>query len=736
MKKLIFALGWMFAAALTLTVSCAKEQDVLLENDEPMETVGVPFELFAGVNTKTSTTDASTINWVENDALNVFVAEHGGVFGDNNQFTIEAGNLEAKKFTGTLASALDAGKSYDWKVLYPYNKEVLTVSTHTEDKGYFVLGSKTNATQKQVGNNSKAHLAGSHMPLYGKAEDVAGSNTPLITLSQVMSVVKVHVTNTSDTPLTVSSVAVTAPSGTLISGTFYVDYSGAEPTFESSGESFTSNVANLTVTSGEAIAKNESADFYIAVKPFSIENNTIKISVNGAETVLENKTATFAPAKIKTVNISYVAPTSYAFETVAELNALVTSESTTFNGYLTNAVVSFVPQTGTAFIKDATGSVMVYKSGHGLKQGQTFTGELTVMAKLYNSYSEITEFSAVFTGDETLVEPEEVALSALVGHFDKFQNAYVKVAGLTITAVNGKNLTVTDGANSYVVYTNYNNTNSEGQVITAVGTVTKYDSTEEIKVWKAADLTVTTPVINVTSDNPMTVANTAGAQEITYTISNPTGASLTASEDADWITDLNYSTAGTVTFNVAAQATDAAARSADITLSYTGAADVVVKVNQAAGPSSSGAEPKELTFNLNINPGGWPGSNSTTLTGYTYTLDAVDYTFQLKNVKCNSGYLMCTQPAVLGLPAIEGYKLSTVKAYNSNGCSTSTKVGISSSSSSPDYIDGGEIQTWSTTASNYTYTLTSTKANTVYYLYVTNKNAQIIKLVLTYDPAN
>ena len=150
-----------------------------------------------------------------------------------------------------------------------------------------------------------------------------------------------------------------------------------------------------------------------------------------------------------------------------------------------------------------------------------------------------------------------------------------------------------------------------------------------------------------------------------------------------------------------------------------------------AGSTSVWAD--DLTFSLTSNPGGWPTANSTTLTNYTYTLDEVDYTFALNNVKCNSGYLMMTSTAVLGLPAIEGYKLTKVVASNSSGCSTSTLVGISSSSSSASYITGGETQKWSTTGSSYTYTLTSTAANTMYYMYVTNKNAQVTQLVLTYE---
>ena len=99
---------------------------------------------------------------------------------------------------------------------------------------------------------------------------------------------------------------------------------------------------------------------------------------------------------------------------------------------------------------------------------------------------------------------------------------------------------------------------------------------------------VAPPKIIVSSNNPLNVANTASSQTITYSIDNPsTGVTLTASEDADWITNLNYATNGQVTFDVAAQEAGAPSRSADITLSYTGAKSVKVTINQAAKASSN-----------------------------------------------------------------------------------------------------------------------------------------------------
>lgn len=141
----------------------------------------------------------------------------------------------------------------------------------------------------------------------------------------------------------------------------------------------------------------------------------------------------------------------------------------------------------------------------------------------------------------------------------------------------------------------------------------------------------------------------------------------------------------------------------------------------------------ELTFTLTSNPGSkWPTSSKAG--NYTYTIGGNTYTFALgANVYCNSGYLMLKYTTSLGLPAISGKKLTKVVVSNSSGCSTSTKVGISSSSSSASYISGGAIQTYSKTSSTYTYDLTETSDNTMYYLYVTNKNCQITELKLTYS---
>lgn len=186
--------------------------------------------------------------------------------------------------------------------------------------------------------------------------------------------------------------------------------------------------------------------------------------------------------------------TNYQFTTIAELRALATSTTAvTAYGTLTNAVVSYVPNTGNAIIKDATGSVLYYKSGHGLKQGQTYTGDLTITVKLYNTFAEITSITgAAFTGDQAAVDPEVVTLSDLIGNFATYQSTYVKLEGLTVSSVSGKNVTVTDGTNSYAVYSSAADaTCSEGDIVTIIGTVSHHGDADQIQVWSKDSIIVT-----------------------------------------------------------------------------------------------------------------------------------------------------------------------------------------------------------------------------------------------------
>ena len=206
---------------------------------------------------------------------------------------------------------------------------------------------------------------------------------------------------------------------------------------------------------------------------------------------------------------------------------------------------------------------------------------------------------------------------------------------------------------------------------------------------------------------------------VTYSgLSSPFGATGTIDSNGDEITiSANTSTVGEYEQTLTIQsATDSKSQEVTVTMNVVEPFDGL-----------------KLTFDVSSNPGGWPTTNSTTTTDYTYTLNDVAYTFALNNVKCNSGYLMLTSPAKLGLPAISDYKLVKVEAVNSSGCSTSTKVKITSDEAGESVVKGGNEQTWGTTSSKYTYNLSETDQNTMYYLIVSNKNCQLLSLTLYYE---
>lgn len=294
MKKHVFSLGLMLVSALAFT-NCAKQEVV---NDSPEQqpavTAGVPFELSAGMDTKTQATDAGVITWAEGDELSVFHTEAGSTtYSKNDKFTFDSGS----SFKGELQDGALTADAYDWYALYPYFSTIPSPANTT--KGYTTFA----ASQTQTGNNSMAHLCGTNVPMYGKATGVAKDTKPTITMNQAASIIKVHVTNTLDAPLTVTSVAFTAPVN--IVGNYFINFAGAQPSFTETGTP--KKTATLTVKEGDTIAKNGTADFYIVVKPFeAAANDEITVSVNGLEKTIKLASAvTFAPGKIKTVNFAY-----------------------------------------------------------------------------------------------------------------------------------------------------------------------------------------------------------------------------------------------------------------------------------------------------------------------------------------------------------------------------------------------------------------------------------------------
>lgn len=151
----------------------------------------------------------------------------------------------------------------------------------------------------------------------------------------------------------------------------------------------------------------------------------------------------------------------------------------------------------------------------------------------------------------------------------------------------------------------------------------------------------------------------------------------------------------------------------------------------------------DLVFDFKTHPKDWPAEENKNAGNYDYELSGVKYAFNLStNVYCkgtsgNNGYLMISGKngnALLGLPAISGFKLTKVVATINDQANISSKTMVAITDG-VNVVAGGAEQNWKTKGAVHTYTLTETEENTVYYMYATKANAQMMKLVLSYDPA-
>lgn len=168
-----------------------------------------------------------------------------------------------------------------------------------------VVGGKTPQAQIQNGNNSRTHLSGGACPLFGIAKAVESSAVPSIEMNHLTSIIKVQVTNNSSEDLKVENVSFTGTED--IVGTYYINFAASPVGYKPSGNQYVSNTASLEVKNGEVISSGASADFYIAVKPFTAKTGTtLKLAVNGYEKTLTLKNdITFTAGHIKPLNFNY-----------------------------------------------------------------------------------------------------------------------------------------------------------------------------------------------------------------------------------------------------------------------------------------------------------------------------------------------------------------------------------------------------------------------------------------------
>lgn len=530
MKKLSLFLGMALAASLSLTNCTEKIEGPIA----PATPAGIPFEISADISTKTTNNGLAT-QWATGDAINLFHAEAGKTdYVSDNDFKLDATRVGV--FTGSLAGGgLNASKSYDWYAFYPYseyNKTPAGVSKETF--GYTHIGDKS---QTQVGNDSKAHLCGATLPLYGVVKGLASDVKPAVTMNNLASVVAVKVKNTTTEPLVVKSVSFTSTED--IVGTYYIDFTGENVVYTGSGDKYVSATASLTVNNGEAIAANSEATFYIPIKPHSVKTGSIlKISVNGYEKPLTlPKDVTFTAGSIKTLAFNYV---DYVTIPWAE----------DFSGDLSLYTLSNSTKRDESYAKGSAPELMVKGSGSFSAKVKADAGNYVLTFK-----SNHADYLTVLSSDKNVTVTKESDTEYL--------------------------LTVPEGGSTFTLTIKNTRTGDNARI-------------DDISL----DTAVKVPVITV---DKTTVSAKPEGDKLTlkYSIKYPAAdATITATSKETWVKGFDYKVLGEVSFVV--DANEDEARTATVTLSYPGAEDVAVTVSQrAAGSSALVDKTATITFGTN-----------------------------------------------------------------------------------------------------------------------------------------
>lgn len=512
-KSFIYAAGLM-CLALSIT-DCQKE---LVDQTTPASEPN--FELFAQpVTTKTANNGLDT-RWVAEDAINVFHAEAGStLYVSDNQFTVK--DIETGRFDGTVSKSLSADKSYDWYAFYPYTSQISTPGDRKV--GWVTVGG---TSQTQTGNGSRAHLAGASCPLYGIASNVASDKVPSIEMNHLTSVIKVSVTNNSGEDLTVSSVSFTGTED--IVGTYYINFAASPVAYKSSGNAYVSPTASLTVANGEALANGSSADFYIALKPFTAKTgSTLKLAVNGYEKTLTlDNDITFTAGHIKKLKFDY-----------------------------DKVVVDYVTLPWT---EDFSGDLSLYTLGKGGSDTKTYNEKL-----------------AGGTAPELLISKSNGSFSAKVKAEEGNYLLTFKHNGKGTLSVLSSDENVSVSKESDTEYSI--GVPSGGRTFTL--TIKNTNAKDNARV---DDISIVRderrPVVSV-AEPSVSVKAEGDNCSISYSIKHPVaGGILTAKSSETWVNTFDFSTFGKLAFVV--DANEGASRTATLTLSYPGAEDVAITVQQ------------------------------------------------------------------------------------------------------------------------------------------------------------
>lgn len=477
MKKIVNILFATAVAALAM-VSCQKKELAVDVNEN--EVVESPIHFYATeIATKTVFGDFATdqyptlwtnsknikISYNKKSSVEATVTPQSGgtkaVFTPASSFSADGSSHIFYAMSPATAQAANISSTYySWRMTIPAAQTPLTNSV---DEGAQLLYAKYDADATFP---TSVPFAFSHLTAYGK---LTFSNLAL------------------DGDEEITSITLTASKNWV--GEWYYYVAGGGKGGDAEGD-FKEATASKKIT----LTTNKSSDIWFACAPVDLSGGgTIDINIFTNKGVFVKK-VTFPAAKGNfqaghvasfTVNMSGIARTAMV-NNIAGIKALYSSADVPFVANLTDALVTLVSGNN-FYLQDASGAILGFTSGHGLTEGDKLNGIISGTVTKFQGNFEITGFdsSASKTTGYT-VTPTTVAHATLVDDFADYESKYVKVEGLTVSAVSGKDVTVSDNANLKI----RNESATEitvGTQLNAVGAACYYNSTMQVKVFTIAD---------------------------------------------------------------------------------------------------------------------------------------------------------------------------------------------------------------------------------------------------------
>lgn len=502
------------------------------------------------------------------------------------------------------------------------------------------------------------------------------------------------------------------------------------------------------------------ASYTVSFEPATIEPRTIESA--GEASYAESFTLDYAteytvsvvanPADTENYKVS--APATATFTTGENPNVTYTQIKDLVKGETVAIKDALVVATSTRgpILWDETGAILAYQPSETPAIGSVVTVNATVGE--YNKALQLND--ATFTVTGTTEVPTQTATEVTAANIDDLMT----VESVTATYVKFTGILNISGSYYNVVFpfeTNYQGSlyypDAEvlglaalnGRKVNVEGwftSITTYSGSPKYLNVVATQVSSASEAPYITADETASFVAAGETKMISFLTDNLGSNQVFAAISGDGAGQFSVGQISAESIPVtAAENTETTAKTATLTLYIAASeggehlAEAIVTLTQAGVPTG---EDRVLTFDFTSKISGWPlkadSEAGTSAGSYVYSLNGEEFTFTLtKDIYCNDGYLMVRKNASLGLPAIPGYKLVKVTGKLSNSASIKSQTSITSDASGSQIVEGGEAQTWDTKGGEYTYDLTNTVSNTVYYMHVDNTaNSQYTKVELTY----